>query len=101
MVIVGVWFDVAPEEREAFLEQSVAGMRTSRAEPGNLEYVLAADPLEPGRVVLFERWESQEALDAHLAALATAPAGDSEADRVAPTALSIVVYEVSGERTLV
>ena len=45
-------------------------MRTSRGEDGCLEYTFAADPLEADRVILFERWESQAALDAHLAALA-------------------------------
>jgi antibiotic biosynthesis monooxygenase len=47
-------------------------MRTSRAEPGCLEYTLSADPTDPRRVMLFERWARQEDLDNHLAA-ASAP----------------------------
>lgn len=97
MVIVGGRFEVDPDQREAFLAGRVAAMRASRAEAGCLEYTLSADPIEPGRVVLFERWESQAALDAHVAAQAKAPPSPSA---VAPRSVSIVVYDVSGERTL-
>ena len=73
-------------------------MRNSRAEAGCLEYTFAADPIDPGRVVLFERWESQEALDAHLAAVRAAPR--SSAEEVDPISSSIVIYDISGERRL-
>ena len=100
MVIVGGAFQVEPGERDAFVAERAEVMRRSRAEQGCIEYVMAADPLEPGRVVLFERWASQADLDAHLAAMSSG--SDSESDRpsIAPTAVSIVVYDVSGERTL-
>ena len=68
MVIVGGEFEVDPAQRDAFLAEREAMMRTSRAEDGCLEYTFAADPLADDRVILFERWESQAALDAHLAA---------------------------------
>ena len=29
---------------------------------------MSADPIDPGRIVLFERWADQASLDAHLAA---------------------------------
>jgi quinol monooxygenase YgiN len=98
VVIVGGWFEVDPKERDAFLAQRVDAMRRSRAEPGCIEYVIAADPVEPGRAVLFERWNSQADLDAHLAAARQAP--KSDAPSVTPTAVSIFVYDVSGERAL-
>ena len=99
MVIVGGWFTVEPSEREAFIAGQAEAIRRSRAEQGCIEYVIAADPVEPGRAVLFERWASQADLDAHLAGLASAP--KSDAPQVAPTGVSIVVYDVSGERTMV
>ena len=98
MVIVGGRFEVDPEQREAFLAGRMEAMRASRAEAGCLEYTFSADPIEPGRVVLFERWESQEALDAHLAAQQTRPVGSPLA--VAPISVYIVAYDVAGERTL-
>ena len=87
---------VDPAERDAFIASRVEGMRLSRAEDGCLEYVMAADPLEATRVVLFERWESQAALDAHLATQRLA----LPADAPAPTSVSITVYDVAGERPL-
>jgi quinol monooxygenase YgiN len=48
-------------------------MRKSRAEPDCLEYTFSADPIDPDRVVLFERWASRETLGSHLAALRADP----------------------------
>jgi quinol monooxygenase YgiN len=93
MIIVGGRLEVDPEEREVFLAERHDMMRTSRGEVGCLEYTLAADPLEPGGVILFERWESQAALDAHLAAL-------SAKTTIKPRSASIMRYDVTGERPL-
>ena len=93
MVIVGGRFEVDPGQRDAFIAERHEMMRTSRGEGGCLEYTFAADPLEPGRVILFERWESQAALDAHLAAIAATTT-------IAPRSASITLYEVAGERPL-
>ena len=98
MVIVAGTIELDPEQREAFLAGRMDGMRKSRAEPGCLEYTLSADPTDPGRVMLFERWARQEDLDAHLAALPARPASPGTA--VAPKAASIFVYDVTAERQL-
>ena len=98
MVIVGGAFTVEPSQRDEFLAGRQDGMRASRAEPGCLEYTLSADPIDPGRIVLFERWSSQEALVAHLAAARARPASGAAA--VAATPISIMVYDVTGERPL-
>ena len=98
MIVVGGSFDVEPAQREAFLAERVAMMRRSRAEHGCLEYTFAADPVEPGRVVLFERWTDQAALDAHLGALRSDPV--DPAPQVKASSTSVVLYDVGGERTL-
>ncbi len=98
MVIVAGWMELDPDKREAFLAGRIEGMRTSRAEPGCLEYTMSADPVDPRRVVLFERWARQEDLDAHLAAMRSRPA--SQGTGPAPAKVSIMVYEVTGERPL-
>lgn len=69
MIIVQGTFTVDPDRRDEFLADRIETMQTSRAEKGCIEYVLAADPVVPGRVVLSERWETQADLDAHIAAL--------------------------------
>ena len=93
MVIVGGAFEVDPAQREAFIAEREGMMRTSRAEDGCLEYTFAADPLTDDRVILFERWDSQAALDAHLAAI-------SGSSSIAPRSASITIYDVAGERRL-
>jgi len=98
MVIVAGVFTVDPEQREAFLAGRMDRMRTSRAERGCLEYTFSADPLDPGRVLLYERWASQGDLDAHLAAPPAPPA--LPGTEVTPTASSITIYDVTGERPL-
>ncbi|WP_394726797.1 putative quinol monooxygenase [Altererythrobacter sp. GH1-8] len=42
-------------------------VRKSREEPGCLAYSLARDVADPDLFILYERWESQEAFDAHFA----------------------------------
>ena len=103
MVIVGGWFEVDPAERDAFVASRIESIRRSRADHGCIEYVIAADPVDPGRAVLYERWESQADLDAHGARMRAeaADAADAATPSVAPTAVSIMVYDVTGERSLV
>lgn len=102
MIVQGV-FRVNPDERAAFLEHSAEGMRATRAERGCLEYVLAADPLDDGRVVLSERWESGEDLNAHGKALsARRKEAAARGDDPGPVPLSheITIYEVASSRPL-
>jgi quinol monooxygenase YgiN len=95
MIIVGGTFELDPSDREKFIESRRALMHASRAEPGCLEYAFCVDPIDPRRVVLFERWESQDALDTHMAVLKSRP---RPAEVVKPISASVVMYDVSGER---
>lgn len=97
MLIVAGTFDVDPSDREAFIRSREDAMRRSRAEGGCHAYVFSADPIEPGRVYLYERWESKESLAAHLAAMRSAPrpANDPAAPRVAVQSSEILQYEIS------
>jgi quinol monooxygenase YgiN len=97
-VIVQGVFSIDPNERDRFVEASIDGMRRSRLEEGCLEYVIAADPVEPERAVLTERWASMEDLDRHLARPRDAdPSGDP---RPAPRSVEITVFEVASSRPL-
>jgi quinol monooxygenase YgiN len=90
MLIVAGNGYVDPERRDALLASLDTPMRQARTEPGCLDFVVAADPVEPGRVNIYERWESREHLAAHLAATAQ-PA------QPMPDVLSVDVmqYEIS------
>lgn len=98
MIIVAGTIEVDPARRGAFLAARTETMRRSRAEEGCLEYTFSADPLDPGRVVLFERWRDQPALDAHLGALRAG--GPPAGEEVPSIRQSIAVYEVATVREL-
>jgi len=90
-------FTVDPAERDEFVAARAPLLEAVRKEAGCLEYTIAADPGDPGRAVLVERWESEEALDAHAANLKNAPKPTSD---VKPTSLAIFRYDVTGEKKL-
>ncbi len=93
MLIIAGRFEVEPARRDEFLAGKDAAMRESRAEAGCIEYVLSADPVEPGRVYLYERWESKEHLAPHLARLR----GPQPEDHDAVPVLSVEIqqYEIA------
>jgi quinol monooxygenase YgiN len=101
MVIVQGTGRVDTARRELFLAQQEESMRISRAEAGNLEYVIAADPIEADRVIWSERWETQDHLTAHLRASAERRrnAASDQASRVAVD-VDISVYEVGSAKPL-
>lgn len=65
-VIIAGWMDYSVHRDEVLTHTLTVGAAT-RAEPGCLDYVMSADPVDPGRIQVFERWSSREALDRHLA----------------------------------
>ena len=65
MIIVAGHLRVAAAERDAYLAavQHVAG--EARQAAGCHDFVQAADPVDPERINIFERWESDEDLLAY------------------------------------
>ena len=59
MVIVAGHITVDPEQRESYLAGSMSVVEKARRADGCLDFAITADLLDPGRVNLFERWESQ------------------------------------------
>jgi quinol monooxygenase YgiN len=92
VIIVAGHFIVAPDQREQFLRGRAEIMQRSRSEPGCVTYAFTPDPLDPGRVLLFERWESKAALADHLAALRQRP---RQPDGVEVRESEIQQYEIS------
>jgi quinol monooxygenase YgiN len=64
MIIVAGRIYVRPERRDAFLAASIGSIEQARHTPGCLDFVVAADPIEPGRVNVYEQWDSEAALAA-------------------------------------
>jgi quinol monooxygenase YgiN len=62
MVIVAGHITVEPEQRESYLAGCTSVAEKARRTDGCLDFAITADLLDPGRVNLFERWESQAAV---------------------------------------
>ncbi len=63
-IVVAGWLAVDPAAREAYLAGCVDVVRRARAAPGCLDFALAADLVDPARVVVLERWADRAALEA-------------------------------------
>jgi quinol monooxygenase YgiN len=94
VVIVAGHLMVAPEHRAAYLAGCVPVVEQARAAPGCLDFSLTADPLDPGRIAVFERWESRAAVDAFRGS------GPSAEQAAALLSASVAEYDVVDVRPL-
>jgi quinol monooxygenase YgiN len=63
MVIIAGHATVDPADRDRYVTVHQNLVRRARQAPGCLDLAITADPLDPARVNLFERWQSREHLD--------------------------------------
>ena len=63
MIIGAGHITVDPEQRETYLAGSMSVVEKARQPDGCLDFAITGDLLDPGRVNLFERWESQAAVE--------------------------------------
>jgi quinol monooxygenase YgiN len=63
VIIIAGWLRVAAGDRDAYLAAVSDVARLARLAPGCLDFVQAADPLDPERITIYERWESDADLD--------------------------------------
>jgi quinol monooxygenase YgiN len=62
MIIVSGRIHVRPGTRDEFLRLSAEAIVQARQTEGCRDFVVAADPIEPDRVNVYEEWETEEAL---------------------------------------
>jgi quinol monooxygenase YgiN len=79
MVIVSGRIYLAEGRRDAFVESSLEAVKLARVAPGCRDFAVAADPLEPDRVNVYEVWDSEDELEAFRGA---GPGDDLSADIV-------------------
>lgn len=72
MIVVRVAFQVEEGSLSSFREHAKQEGVAARAQPGCAEYSFFEDVAQPGRVLLYEEWESQAAFDAYKASSAFA-----------------------------
>ena len=94
MVIVAGHLVVDPTERDDYLSGCVEVVRQARRAPGCLDFSLSADIIDPGRINIFERWESQAAVEAFRGD------GTSGEQGAAIVSAAVAEYDVTAERTL-
>jgi quinol monooxygenase YgiN len=80
LIIVTGNYQVAPEQRDRFMDSKRDQVARTRQESGCIEYAYSADAEEPGLVRLIEHWESMDDLGAHLRGFRSdpPPQGDVE-----------------------
>jgi quinol monooxygenase YgiN len=64
VIIVAGHLRVAGADRDLFLERSRQAIELARDAPGCRDFVVAADPLDPERVNVYERWDDPASLHA-------------------------------------
>jgi quinol monooxygenase YgiN len=94
MVIVAGHIEVASAERESYLAGCVSLVEAARRAPGCLDFSIAADLAEAGRINIYERWDSQSAVEDFR--------GSGPTDEQSATILAAAVaeYDVAAVRDL-
>lgn len=96
MVIVAGHIIVEPQQRESYLAGCVSIVERARGTTGCLDVAITADLVDPGRVNIFERWESQAALEAFRGG----PPGPSSEQGAAMLSVSVAEYDIADVRPL-
>jgi quinol monooxygenase YgiN len=94
MIIVAGQILVEPEQREAYLHSCVEVTEQARNAPGCLDFALTADLVTAGRINVFERWESAEAVRSFRGD------GPSQEQQAQTMSASVSEYEISAVRDL-
>ncbi|MDN5856606.1 MAG: antibiotic biosynthesis monooxygenase [Actinomycetia bacterium] len=94
MLIVAGHIIVAPEARESYLADCTTVVEQGRTTDGCLDFSITADLLDPSRINIFERWDSQTAVDAFR------NSGPSDDQSAAILSASVSEYDVSDVRSL-
>lgn len=94
MVIVAGHIVVEPEQRESYLAGCTGVVEQARRTPGCLDFAITADPVDPGRIDIFERWESRAAVEAFRGS------GPSDEQSAAMLSASVAEYDVADVRSL-
>ena len=94
MVIVAGHVSVEPQQREAYLAGCVRIVEQARGTAGCLEFAITADLIDPGRVDIFERWESQAAVETFRGS------GPGNEQGAAMLSVSVAEYDIADVRPL-
>jgi quinol monooxygenase YgiN len=94
VVIVAGHITVEPQQRESYIAGCVSVVEAARGTDGCLDFAITADVIDPGRVNVFERWESQAAVEAFRGS------GPSSEQGAAMLSASVAEYDIADVRPL-
>jgi quinol monooxygenase YgiN len=95
MLIVAGHITVEPQQRESYLAGCISVVEQARRAAGCLDFAITADLIDPGRINIFERWESQAAVDTFRGS------GPSNEQGAAMVSASVAEYDIADVRPLV
>ncbi len=94
MVIVAGHITVEPQRRDAYLAGCVSVVEQARGTAGCLDFAITADLIDPGRINVFERWESQAAVESFRSS------GPSDEQGAAMLTASVAEFDIADVRQL-
>jgi quinol monooxygenase YgiN len=94
VVIVAGHITVEPQQRDSYLGGCVSVVEQARRAAGCLDFAISADLLDASRINIFERWESQAAVEAFRSS------GPSEDQSSAMLSASVEEYDIADVRSL-
>jgi quinol monooxygenase YgiN len=99
MILIAGFVKYAPGAIEKLKGEMLKMVAATRAENGCINYDFAVDVSDPTKLIVFERWRDQKALEghmssAHMAAWRKAGAGAGPAER------NLAIWEVGEGKTL-
>ena len=86
---------VEPQQRADYLAACVPVVAQARAAAGCLDFAITGDLVDPGRVNVFERWESQGAVEAFRSG---GPSDDQSAEMLSA---AVAEYDIAAVRSLI
>lgn len=94
MVIVAGQLFVDPARREAYLAGCIDVVEQARRAAGCLDFAITADLIDPGRINVFERWDTREAVEAFRGS------GPSDEQATEIISASVAEYDIAEVRSL-
>jgi quinol monooxygenase YgiN len=94
MVIVAGHITVEPQQRESYLAGCVSVVERARGAAGCLDFAITADLIDTSRINIFERWESQAAVETFR------DSGPSDDQTAAMLSASVAEYDIADVRCL-
>ena len=95
MVIVAGHIAVEPARRQSYLAGCVSVVEQARRAAGCLDFAITADLLDAGRINIFERWESQLAVETFRGT------GPSTEQGAVMLSASVAEYDIADVRPLI